>query len=75
MIFALVIDNGNRKTFEMFCTVRRVRPEIQGCVSQRAVGAVLPSLEAWIEKADFVTYRFTHILIEHGCFGKYLNKT
>lgn len=56
------------------CSVERYIGN-QGCASQRAVGAVLPSLEAWIEKADFVTYRFTHILIEHGCFGKYLNKT
>ncbi|CAB3221284.1 unnamed protein product [Arctia plantaginis] len=52
----------------------QARLVIQGCASQRAVGAVLPSFEAWVGRNDCVTYRLTQMLTGHGCFGEYLNR-
>lgn len=43
-----------------------------GRLSNRTVGADLPIFEAWRERIDCVTHRFTQILTWHCCFGKYL---
>ena len=62
--------SAHRQAFEKW----REKLETQGCSSQRAVGAVMPSFEAWMERKGCITYRLTQILTGHGCFGEYLNR-
>ncbi|CAH2242651.1 jg8471 [Pararge aegeria aegeria] len=51
----------------------RTRLEEEKNVRQRAVGAILPNLEAWLSrKSGSVTFRLTQVLTGHGCFGEYL---
>ena len=41
--------------------------------SGRVVGAILPCLEAWLDREHGgLSYRLTQVLTGHGCFGEYL---
>ncbi|CAH2257785.1 jg8953 [Pararge aegeria aegeria] len=51
----------------------RLRLEEERNARQRAVGAILPNLEAWLaRKRGNITFRLTQVLTGHGCFGEYL---
>ena len=49
--------------------------ESTGASRKRAIAAILPNWERWMEEGpDVLTYRVTQILTGHGCFGDYLEK-
>ncbi|XP_076386337.1 uncharacterized protein LOC143264206 [Megachile rotundata] len=44
-----------------------------GAVGKRAVGAILPLLEKWMDRGHgALTFRTTQVLSGHGCFAEYL---
>ncbi|KAG7294989.1 hypothetical protein JYU34_022609 [Plutella xylostella] len=52
----------------------RERLEEPRSCRQRAVAAVLPCFDAWMQRPGNLTYRLTQVLTGHGCFGEYLHR-
>ncbi|XP_011862120.1 PREDICTED: uncharacterized protein LOC105558811 [Vollenhovia emeryi] len=45
------------------------------CAGQRTVSAILPQLDAWLERPwARASYRTSQVLTGHGCFGRYLRR-
>ncbi|XP_011858083.1 PREDICTED: uncharacterized protein LOC105555668 [Vollenhovia emeryi] len=43
------------------------------CPGQRTISAILPCMEAWLERSwARASFRTTQVLTGHGCFGEYL---
>ncbi|XP_076303072.1 uncharacterized protein LOC143221530 [Lasioglossum baleicum] len=51
----------------------RRRLSRQACLRHRAVGAIVPVLDARMKSGGRRTFRLTQVLSGHGCFGQYLN--
>lgn len=49
------------------------RDRLRGCAAQRAVGAILPQLDRWLDRRfGVLSFRVTQVFSGHGCFGEYL---
>ncbi|XP_025163796.1 uncharacterized protein LOC112590692 [Harpegnathos saltator] len=52
---------------------RRQRPQENTRYGRRTVEAVHPCLQEWVNRGfGTLTFKMTHVLIGHGCFGEYL---
>ncbi|XP_076301992.1 uncharacterized protein LOC143220147 [Lasioglossum baleicum] len=67
-------DNIKKEIRRSGLEVWRRRLSRQAGLRQRAVGAIVPVLDAPMKSGGRRTFRLTQVLSGHGCFGEILNK-
>ncbi|XP_076765127.1 uncharacterized protein LOC143432239 [Xylocopa sonorina] len=56
-------------------TFSKWKEKLAPASAHRAVGAIIPILEKWVEeRKGQLTFRSTQVLMGHGCFAQYLQK-